>query len=338
MYCVWAGKSRKQSFRNVSFSWYSMGMSDNRSEIDQDWDVKAAANKLLSEDYEEFRDDLEILYVRGNLSGRLQFAKKWPEAAAFVFGEELIDFDQNGVKDRARLAELEDAADEQQMGLSEIVTTLESESVHEGVLQFEYVQTVVHALGRPLSLLMYAPGIVERVPDAQPEPEEEEALLEPVATDHEPLYEEASVEEVMVEEAPPEEYVPPPVLEPNAAQPSSIISPVKASDIKAVMPQVMFLVMGPGISMIDPSVKGPVEASFDIKNEDIQERQRESVEVVSSETPPQIQASVDPVLKQYVFEDNMNSSLEHLLNPQTLPDENAQTLTFVPAKKDEGRP
>lgn len=316
-------------------------MSDNRSEIDLEQDAKAAANKLLSEEYEAFRDDLEILYVRGNLGGRLQFAKKWPAAAAFIFGDELIDFDLNGVKDRNRLKELEDEADERQMGLSEIVSVLENESVHEGILQMEHVQSVVHALGRPLSLLIYAPGIVERVPDlATPEQEEEQeaALPEPLAGDHEPLYEESSVEDVTVEEDLPQEYVPPPVLEPAPAEPSSIISPVKASEIKPVMPQVMLMVMGPGVQMIDPGVQGPVEASFDIKNEHSQSGPPESVEVFASERPPGIKASVDPVLKQYVFEDNMNTSLEHLLNPQSAPEQAPSTLTFVPAKKDGDAP
>lgn len=320
-------------------------MSDNRSEIDLEQDAKAAANKLLSEEYEAFRDDLEILYVRGNLGGRLQFAKKWPAAAAFIFGDELIDFDLNGVKDRNRLKELEDEADERQMGLSEIVSVLEDESVHEGILQMEHVQSVVHALGRPLSLLMYAPGIVERVLHVS-QPEQEELMSEgAMPSKHKLPYEEACGEDVVIEQPPQEEqvqeeeiYVPPSVLEPALVESAPIISPVKASELKMDLPPVMFLAMSSHARMVEPSVQGPVEASFDIKNEHSQSGPPESVEVFASERPPGIKASVDPVLKQYVFEDNMNTSLEHLLNPQSAPEQAPSTLTFVPAKKDGDAP
>ncbi len=185
-------------------------MSDIRSDIDRDRDERAAENKLLCDGYADFLEALDILYIRGNLSARILFLKNWPAAARYIFGEELIAFDTEGIKDRQRLAELENEAEARREALLQIVSTLEAKSLHDGLLQLEYVEGIVRSLGRDLALLMYAEGIVNR--------------FVPVALTA-PLLEEVEEEVPAVPEPVVQAPAPPPVLEPHVEK-APVISPV----------------------------------------------------------------------------------------------------------------
>ena len=137
-------------------------------------------NRLTSEQFEDFREALDILYIFDNLSGRLQFLKNWPAAAAYLFGEELIGYDHDGAKDIERRRELEEQAEDRRLDLLDIAENLEERSVENSALQLEYVESVVNKLETELSLLFYAPKIVSRFRElpAEPVDEEEEGLEE----------------------------------------------------------------------------------------------------------------------------------------------------------------
>lgn len=132
-------------------------------------------NKLTSDQFEEFKEALEILYVIANLSGRNQFTKAWPHAAAHIFGPELIKYDEEGTDDKEHRAELEAQAEERRIELLEFMDSIEEKSVDKGALQMDYVREAVTGFGRDLALLIYGPKIVDRFlpppPDASP-PEE----------------------------------------------------------------------------------------------------------------------------------------------------------------------
>ena len=135
-------------------------------------------NKLTSDQFEEFKEALEILYVIANLSGRNQFTKAWPHAAVHIFGSELIKYDEDGTDDKEHRAELETQAEERRIELLEFMDSIEEKSVDKGALQMDYVREAVTGFGRDLALLIYGPKIVDRFlpppPDASP-PEEEES-------------------------------------------------------------------------------------------------------------------------------------------------------------------
>ena len=128
-------------------------------------------NRLTAEVYEDFHEALDILYIKGNLSGRLKFLESWPDAGQLIFGQELIGFDHDGVSDLERRSALEDEAEERRLELLEIAQTLEEKSVDKSVLQIEYVEALVKKLDRDLALLFYSPKIVNRFIPPPPEPE-----------------------------------------------------------------------------------------------------------------------------------------------------------------------
>lgn len=168
------------------------------------------------------------------MSGRLKFAKNWPAAARFIFGEELLQFDQDGAKDRERRAALEKLAEERRLRVLKILDSLEEKTSVNGTLQTDYVKKLVETFGRDFSLYVYAPDLVNRViapppPEeyVPPPPEEEEELpeadfgagkipvLEPVAQAPLPEHAEEAVEiepepepQVMEEDHPAAETLP----------------------------------------------------------------------------------------------------------------------------------
>ena len=119
-------------------------------------------NKLTSDRFEAFKDALETLYLQTNISGRLQFAQNWPEGAAYILGDELMGYDQDGASDKERRAELEQEADERRIELLEFMETVEEKSVVQGALQIDYVSGEIQRLGRPLALCVYGQKIVDR--------------------------------------------------------------------------------------------------------------------------------------------------------------------------------
>jgi len=137
-------------------------------------------NKLMSEQFDELKEALEVLYMIANLGGRLQFAKAWPAAAARVLGAELSKYDEDGALDKERKAELEIEAEERRIELLEFMDTLEESSVKDGALQIDYVRESVMDLGRDLALCIYGSKLVDRFisPPSMLEPEVEDDEVE----------------------------------------------------------------------------------------------------------------------------------------------------------------
>lgn len=148
--------------------------------------------KLTSERYEELKEALQVLYIKGNLGGRINFTKEWPDPARYVLGAELIGFDTDGATDKDRREALEEEAEDRRIELLQTVETLENKSVYEGALQTEYVEPLVKKLGRTLALLMYSDRIVDRfIPPApgeapRPPPVEVEAASALAQEEREP--------------------------------------------------------------------------------------------------------------------------------------------------------
>jgi hypothetical protein len=123
---------------------------------------------LTSESIKIFQDALETLYIKNNLSGRLKFAESWPDAARYIFGEELSRSDCEGLKDKDKRAALEAAAEERRFQLLETVITLEEKSAIKGVLQAEYVEATMQNIGRATALLLYSTWLVDKFLPAAP--------------------------------------------------------------------------------------------------------------------------------------------------------------------------
>lgn len=120
-------------------------------------------HKLFGEGYEALKEALEILYIRGNLSGRGHFLKAWPAAASYIFGPELIAMDTDGTTDGVRRNILEEESESRRFLLLETLETLEERSAKSGVLQKDYVLHVVETFGEDVARLLYAPAIFDRV-------------------------------------------------------------------------------------------------------------------------------------------------------------------------------
>jgi hypothetical protein len=123
---------------------------------------KPESNTLTHPKFEVLREAIQILYIRGNQSGRIYFNKEWPDVAAYILGHELIRIDTHGSDDKELRKDLEEEAEERQYGLLNIFETLEDNSAKSGVLQTDFVEGVVTSLGRELSLLVYTDKIVDR--------------------------------------------------------------------------------------------------------------------------------------------------------------------------------
>jgi len=141
---------------------------------------------LLSAQYDDFLDALELLYIKDNMSGRIKFNENWPAAANYILGEELISMDENGTNDFERRNRLEDQAEDKRLSLLTITTEIESKSIDKGTLQTEYVETTIKQLGRDLALNIYDATIIDRfitppietTPQEPPSKEELKALSE----------------------------------------------------------------------------------------------------------------------------------------------------------------
>ena len=132
-------------------------------------------NKLTSEQFDEFKQALEVLYVIANMSGRLNFTKAWPDAAKHILGDELMKYDEEGTDDKEHRAELEQQAEERRLLLLDLMDTLEEKSVDKGALQVEYVSDVIESLGRELALHIYGSQIVDRFIAPPPSSEKDSA-------------------------------------------------------------------------------------------------------------------------------------------------------------------
>ncbi|HBR68925.1 MAG TPA: hypothetical protein DEA55_06075, partial [Rhodospirillaceae bacterium] len=97
-----------------------------------------------------------------NISGRLHFRKDWPAAAAHIFGEVLMRYDEDGPRDKAHRTQMEIEAEERRQVLLEALADLEIKSVYHGSLQFEHVGKTVKFLGRDIALYIYSAVVVDR--------------------------------------------------------------------------------------------------------------------------------------------------------------------------------
>lgn len=125
--------------------------------------VKPKTPEIQSEQYDAFRDSLELLYIKGNRSGRLQFIKDWPGAAAHIFGEDLISSDQDGSGALQDVAAWEEAAENKRIKISGVLEECLARSVKDGALQKDYVLQVVNDLGYDIAVLIYSEDILRRV-------------------------------------------------------------------------------------------------------------------------------------------------------------------------------
>lgn len=150
-------------------------MDDLQTQSSQDTQETSKTEKttLLSERFDELKEALEVLYILGNLSGRTQFLKNWPDVAQRIFSAELIRFDTEGTQELERRAELEQEAENARLELLETLDALEDKSADNGVLQLEYVKDLVEGFGREMALMVYSTVIVDRfIPPPAPPPEE----------------------------------------------------------------------------------------------------------------------------------------------------------------------
>lgn len=122
-----------------------------------------SSNAILHEDFPTFYNGLEILYIKNNASGRLKFLQAWPAAAAYIFEINLMESDQYGGMDKESRAILEDQAEERRIALHHALEDIENKSVENGVLRLEYVEALIHDLGRDIAQYVYTSNIVNRV-------------------------------------------------------------------------------------------------------------------------------------------------------------------------------
>jgi len=117
----------------------------------------------FSPEMNELEDALSLLYIRKNASGRNKFREKWPDVALYLFGETLIKYDYEGTQDWDHRSKLEEEAGQRRVLLKETIVEIIDKSVDSGVLQFDYVSTVINQFGIGLSKSLYAEDVIERV-------------------------------------------------------------------------------------------------------------------------------------------------------------------------------
>lgn len=132
---------------------------ENNDKKEQQGNAMAA----FGEKIKDLEDALNILYIKNNASGRNKFREKWSIVANYIFGETLIDFDNNGTTDFEKRAEEEERADERRVLLKQTIADIYKKSVEAGMLQFDYVGKVIDKFGPDISKILYAEDIIRRV-------------------------------------------------------------------------------------------------------------------------------------------------------------------------------
>ncbi|PCJ99116.1 MAG: hypothetical protein COA45_06655 [Zetaproteobacteria bacterium] len=117
----------------------------------------------FSNQLKELTEALGLLYIGNNASGRNKFRDKWPDVALFIYGDELVQVDNDGVIDRERRSELEDQADERRVQIKQTISEIVEKSVDQGSLLFDYVGGVIDIYGAGISRFLYAEDVIERV-------------------------------------------------------------------------------------------------------------------------------------------------------------------------------
>ncbi len=124
--------------------------------------VSDEVKKVLSDQYEEIKEEVEILYIPENISGRIHFMKNQPLLAPLILGEALMACDTQGTDDLEARRALEKEAGARQEKFSETLEHLEARSVEKGILQTEYVESLVKELGRDIALMLFSVTMVDR--------------------------------------------------------------------------------------------------------------------------------------------------------------------------------
>lgn len=133
--------------------------------MEKEADEKPKADELaaFSPRMQELYEALSLLYIDSNASGRNKFRDKWPDVALYLFGETLIEYDNDGPADWNHRKKLEDEANQRRVLLKVTIDELIEKSVDSGMLQFEYVGQVIDQFGPDLSQYLYAVDVIERV-------------------------------------------------------------------------------------------------------------------------------------------------------------------------------
>lgn len=127
---------------------------------------KANSRVAFSDRLDDLTAALSLLFIRNNASGRNKFREKWPEVALYLFGEDLIRYDNEGATEfehREHRTKLEEEAGLRRIDLKRTIAELEDKSVKAGALEFDYVGSVIDKYGAGISVLLYAENIIERV-------------------------------------------------------------------------------------------------------------------------------------------------------------------------------
>ncbi len=117
----------------------------------------------FSNQLDNLKDALDLLYISYNASGRNKFRDKLPSIAQYIFGDELIKYDNEGVADPDHRIKLENDADDRRIALKITISEIVEKSVDSGSLMFDYVGQVIDEYGAEVSQFLYADDIIERV-------------------------------------------------------------------------------------------------------------------------------------------------------------------------------
>ncbi len=133
------------------------------TEIEEEIQPDASQMSAFSDKRDDLLSALDMLFIYGNASGRNKFREKWPDVAAYIYGEQLVAFDDNGTTDFDLRKQLEEEADARRFFLKETIEDMVEKSVDSGTLQFDYVGKVVDAFGPLISVFLYSETVIERV-------------------------------------------------------------------------------------------------------------------------------------------------------------------------------
>ena len=138
-------------------------MSDNSSSIIESAEVPTINSMAaFSDELKEITAALDLLYIKYNASGRNKFRDKYPKVALYIFGEQLIKYDNEGAQDLNHRIQLEQEADDRRIELKVTLSEIVDKSVEQGLLQSEYVKEVIEKYGVEVSKFLYAENIIKR--------------------------------------------------------------------------------------------------------------------------------------------------------------------------------
>lgn len=121
------------------------------------------APAIFSEHLHIFREAVERLFIIGNQSGRNHFRQKYFQAALFLFGPALMDYDASGTPDFEFREKLERQAEARRIELLNILQNINDISVQKGALNVEYVHQVVDYVGMKTAEFIYADRVIDMI-------------------------------------------------------------------------------------------------------------------------------------------------------------------------------